>query len=94
MIPRPLPALTTVPINAHPDSSANGVPAGTGSVVLSTGSDSPVSTDSSHSKPVTSSKRTSAGTMSPRCSSTTSPGTRAVTSTMLGLPSRMTTVSW
>ena len=39
------------------------------------GSDSPVSTDSSHSRPVTASSRRSAGTMSPSRRSTTSPGT-------------------
>ena len=51
--PTPLPALTTVPISAQPASSASGVPAGTASTDLSTGSDSPVRTDSSHSSPVT-----------------------------------------
>ena len=51
--PRPLPACTTVPISAQPVSSAS-ARAGRrpGRVSLSTGSDSPVSTDSSHSRPV------------------------------------------
>lgn len=93
-IPRALPAFTTVPISAHPDSSASGVAASTASVDLSTGSDSPVRTDSSQPRPVTSSSRMSAGTTSPNRRSTTSPGTKAVTSTVTGCPSRMTTVSW
>ena len=76
--PRPPPACTTVPISAHPASSARGVPSGTAAVVLSTGNDSPVRTDSSHSRPVTRSNRMSAGTTSPSFSSTTSPGTSAV----------------
>ena len=91
--PRPLPACTTVPISAHPDSSASAVPAGVGSLYLSTGSDSPVSTDSSHSRPLTSSSRTSAGTTSPSRNSITSPGTNSVTSTLAGCPSRITTAS-
>jgi len=90
--PRALPAWTTVPISAHPDSSARGVPAGTALVAFSTGSDSPVNTDSSHCKLVTSSSRTSAGTMSPSFSSRMSPGTSVVTSTLTGRPSRNTTV--
>ena len=51
--PLPLPACTTVPISAHPLSSASAVPAGVGPTRLSTGNDSPVSTDSSHSNPLT-----------------------------------------
>ena len=63
--PRPLPASTTVPIDAQPVDSAKAVPAATTSVFLSTGSDSPVSTDSSQLKPVTEIIRMSAGTTSP-----------------------------
>ena len=48
------------------------------SLVFSTGSDSPVSTASSHSSCVTSMSRRSAGTMSPTRSATMSPGTRLV----------------
>ncbi len=59
-------------------------------VVFSTGSDSPVSTASSHSSCVTSSSRRSAGTMSPTRSATTSPGTSSVTSSEIWAPSRQT----
>ena len=76
----------------HPDSSASAVPTGTGSVFLSAGRDSPVNTDSSHSRPVTSTRRTSAGTMSPSRSSMKSPGTSAGTFTVDDRPSRITTV--
>ena len=92
--PRARPACTTVPINAQPDSSASVVPVGTGPASLSTGSDSPVRTDSSHSRPVASSSRMSAGTTSPSRRSTTSPGTSSVTSTVTGGPARTTSVRW
>jgi hypothetical protein len=78
--PVPEPARTTVPISAQQLSSASGVPAGTASADFSAGTDSPVSTDSSHSSPAVASSRTSAGTTSPSCKSTTSPGTSSVTS--------------
>lgn len=61
---------------------------------LSTGNDSPVSTDSSHSRPVTATRRMSAGTISLSCIAITSPGTSAATSTEVGFPSRMTTAWW
>ena len=77
-------ALTTVPISAQPVNSANAVSAGTGSVSLSTGSDSPVSTDSSQPRLATEIRRRSAGTMSPSRRSTRSPGTRSATSTVPG----------
>ena len=57
---------------------------------FSTGSDSPVSTASSHSSSVESSSRTSAGTMSPIEICTMSPGTRSMTSTRCVTPSRTT----
>ena len=60
--PVPEPADTTVPISAQHESSASGMPADTGSADFSTGSDSPVSTDSSHSRPAAASSRRSAGT--------------------------------
>ena len=50
------------------------------------GTDSPVSTDSSHSSPATASSRRSAGTTSPSCRSTTSPGTSSVTSIDARMP--------
>ena len=85
------PARTTVPISAQQLSSASGEPAATGSVDFSTGSDSPVRTDSSHSSPAVVSSRISAGTTWPSCRSTTSPGTSSVTSTVCGCPSRHVT---
>ncbi len=91
---RALPACTTVPISAQPDSSASGVPAGIVAVFFSTGSDSPVSTDSSHSSPEVCSSLMSAGTMSPSCTSTMSPGTSVVTSTTTGWPPRTASVRW
>jgi hypothetical protein len=89
--PVPEPARTTVPISAQQLSSASGVPAGTASGDFSAGTDSPVSTDSSHSSPAVASSRTSAGTTSPSCKSTTSPGTSSVTSADRGCPLRRTT---
>ena len=58
--------------------------------VFSAAADSPVRTDSSHSRPLASSSRMSAGTMSPRRSRTTSPGTSSMTSTSCARPSRST----
>ena len=63
--PVPDPACTTVPISAQQRSSASGVPATTGPADFSAGSDSPVNTDSSHSRPAVASSRRSAGTTSP-----------------------------
>ena len=62
------------------------VPAGTVSADFSTGTDSPVITDSSHSSPAAASSRTSAGTTSPSCRSTMSPGTSSVTSADARMP--------
>jgi hypothetical protein len=64
--PVPDPARTTVPISAQELSSASGVPAPTGPADFSAGRDSPVSTDSSHSRPATASSRRSAGTRKSR----------------------------
>jgi carbon-monoxide dehydrogenase small subunit len=61
-----------------------------GSLRISAGNDSPVSTASSHSRPSARSRRRSAGTTSPTASRTTSPGTSSVTSTANGPPPRMT----
>ena len=49
--PRPLPSRTTVPMKAHDASSSGDSGAVTGSLCFSAGSDSPVSTASSHSRP-------------------------------------------
>ena len=78
-------------MNAQLVRSPRAAPAGTGSADLSAGSDSPVSTLSSHCRPVVSSSRRSAGTTSPSATRTTSPGTSSVTSTCAGCPSRTTT---
>ena len=50
----------------------------TGATLLSTGTLSPVSADSSACNPFTWNRRRSAGTRSPPCSSTTSPGCTAI----------------
>ena len=60
--PSPPPLLTTVPMNAHDERSASAQSEGTGVVALSAGTDSPVSTPSSHSRPSAATIRTSAGT--------------------------------
>ena len=75
--PRPEPWCTTVPMNAHDGRSSGRVRGGRLRVVLSPAIDSPVSTASSHSSWFASISRTSAGTMSPTRSATTSPGTRS-----------------
>ena len=90
MTPDPDPPCTTVPISAHEVSSAKDTAADTGATDLATGTDSPVSTDSSHSRPVVVSRRRSAGTMSPSCRCTMSPGTNSRTSTRMGTPPRVT----
>ena len=92
-IPRPEPWWTTVPMNAqHGRSSDSSGPSG--ATDFATGSDSPVSTPSSHSRSSTASSRTSAGTMAPIRSSTMSPGTRSATATRAVTPSRTTSDSW
>ncbi len=72
--PSPLPSRTTVPMNAHEARSREDSGAAMGSLRFSAGSDSPVSTASSHSSPSACSRRRSAGTTSPTASRTTSPG--------------------
>ena len=62
------------------------LPRRTAATDLATGSDSPVSTPSSHSSSSTSSSRRSAGTSAPMRSDTTSPGTRSATGTRHGRP--------
>src|SRR5581483_3451638 len=90
--PTPLPARTTVPMNAHDGSSSGESGFVTGSTFFSAGADSPVRTDSSHSSPSASSSRRSAGTTSPTPMRTTSPGTSSVTSTTTAVPSRSATM--
>ena len=63
--PSPDPDRTIVPISAHDGRSSGESPDGDGAVVFATGSVSPVRTASSHSRAVTSIKRTSAGTICP-----------------------------
>ncbi len=88
------PSWTTVPMNRHDDSSASGAPLATGSADFSAGTDSPVRIDSSHSRLLAASSRTSAGTIEPTPRCTMSPGTRCVTSTLTDSPSRVVATSW
>ncbi len=89
---RPLawPYTTRVPDQAMPLRSPSGASGSTASVVFSMGSDSPVSAASSTRRLRTSSRRRSAGTLSPEASSTISPGTSSPASTSTRLPSRRT----
>ena len=57
---------------------------------LSTGTDSPVSADSSTCRLAADNRRQSAGTRSPASNSTTSPGTRSVAFMLVSTPSRQT----
>jgi hypothetical protein len=66
----------------------------TGSGDFSAAADSPDRMLSLHSSPSTSISRTSAGTVSPSANRITSPGTTALTSTLVNCPSRRTTVVW
>ena len=88
------PALTTVPMNARLVASASAASPGAGPVDFSVAVDSPVRMLSLHSSPVTSISRTSAGISSPSESWMTSPGTSALTSTLVRRPSRRTTALW
>ena len=69
----PDPASTVVPSKAMQVRSGTGAP-GVASTSLSTGTDSPVSVDSSTSRSQAASSRASAGTTSDDCSAITSPG--------------------
>gem|GEM_PF-6162106 len=64
--------------------------ASVGAALLRTGSDSPVRLDSSASSDVASRMRQSAGTGSPACSTSTSPGTKVSGATCCSRPSRRT----
>ncbi len=75
-------------MSAHGDRST-GPPLALAVDVFSTGTDSPVRTASSHSRPRASSSRRSAGMMSPTSRTTMSPGTSAVTSIAVSRPSRI-----
>ena len=76
--PRPAPWWTTVPMNAQPGRSRGESPTGARVGGLLDRQRLAVSTASSHSSPVTSTSRRSAGTTSPTRSPTRSPGTRFV----------------
>ena len=91
--PSPEPWWTMVPMKAHDGRSTAESEGGSGAVDFGAGSDSPVSTASSHSSPLASRSRRSAGTTSPTRSAMTSPGTRVVTSTLSSVPSRRTRAS-
>ena len=88
------PRCTTVPMNRAGDGPSFGEALAAGSGALSTGRDSPVRIDSSHSRPRAVRTRRSAGTMAPMPSDTTSPGTRCVASTSTVSPSRSVATSW
>src|SRR5215212_1195835 len=73
--------------------SATGASSGTESSCLLTGNDSPVRAASSICRPLTSTRRASAGTLSPEASATTSPGTISPEETEVHEPSLRTTTS-
>ncbi len=83
---RACPATTVVPSKTMQLRSATAA-LGVGAVCLSTGSDSPVSADSSTSRPSSHSSRASAGTTSSAPSSMTSPGCSLAASTVRGAAS-------
>jgi hypothetical protein len=70
--------------------SATGVAAGRTTSSFSTGSDSPVSADSSTCSSASVTRRRSAGTLSPASSTTRSPGTSSSEAMVRGRPSRTT----
>lgn len=86
----PAPRVTCVFMNARSMRSPSAASAGTGSVPLGTGADSPVSADSSISSAAARRIRPSAGTRSPASTVTTSPGTSSAIGTSTISPSRRT----
>ena len=87
---RPRPRVIAVPAYTIEDRSASGVAVETGSIDLSTGTDSPVSVDSSTARPAAATRRPSAGTRSPSRRTTRSPGTSCSTPTPISRSSRTT----
>ncbi len=89
--PRPRPRVANVPLKARlvrsPRASSGWSRA---SACLVTGWASPVSVDSSHSSSAHSSRRRSAGTRSPACSNTKSPGTSSAAGRLSTWPPRRT----
>ena len=73
--PLAVPYVTRVPLYAMPRRSPIPACRSTASALFSTGTDSPVRAASSTFSVRTPARRRSAGTLSPECSSTTSPGT-------------------
>ena len=90
-IPSARPARTSVPAKARFARSASPVSGSSVSVCLSTGTDSPVSIDSSTRSPATRTSRMSAGTRSPASRWIRSPGTTSCESTTRRRPSRTIT---
>ncbi len=88
--PSPWPLVTRLPANARFFRSANSVSRPSGSACFATGTDSPVSADSSTPNPHTRTSRRSAPIRSPGSSNTTSPGTSTSASTRRTSPSRRT----
>lgn len=91
--PRPEPCCKIVPMNAQLGRSTDESLSPAGATDFAAGCASPVSTDSSHSRPSAAISRRSAGTTSPTPSPTTSPGTRVATSTRTPDPSRQASAS-
>ena len=87
-MPRPWPAETIVPENAIDVRSPTPASARHGIAAFEDGTDSPVSADSSMRSWNAWKSRTSAGTLSPGTSRTTSPGTRSAAGTVAQAPSR------
>jgi hypothetical protein len=88
--PRPRPLATMVPLKAMSVRSASGASGATDAVDLSTGTDSPVSSDSSTRNELVATRRRSAGTRTPDSRSTTSPGTSSLEAISVVCPSRTT----
>ena len=87
---RARPRVMPVPAKTIERLSASGVSSGSAATFFSTGSDSPVSVDSSTSTPPASSRRASAGTASPSRKTTMSPVTSCSAGISCSRPSRTT----
>ena len=88
--PVPCPIVTSVPDHAEDDRSPSAASAATGSTDFWTGTDSPVSADSSIWRLRAVIRRRSAGTRSPDARCTRSPGTSSSAGMVMRLPSRTT----
>ena len=91
--PSAFPLVMAVPLNSMLSRSAISVSSGSTSIVFSTGTDSPVRSDSSLCTLDAASNRTSAVTTSPPSKRTMSPGTKFSADTRCATPPRRTVVS-